>query len=387
MDHRKHICFCYHVYPPIIGGVELCIEKLASYLIKKGHKVTVVCSDRNKMFNGHKNEEIINGVRVIYVKSYFELMKVPFLPAYEHVLSTIKPDLIHAYGSMPGVSDIAIFHAKRKKIPSLLTYQFDGNSESTIGNISAWIYNNAINKIVVKNADRIISTGKSYAETSPVLKDVLDKVSIIPNGIDLNRFNPNYNKKNIRIKYDIPKGKIVLWVGRFVKYKGLEYLIRAMTHVENATLVIVGSGKLENSLKLLVKQNNLTQKIKFLGYIKNSELPGLYCLSDIYVLSSITRGENFGISILESMGCGTPIIASNLPGVRDLVTDDVGIKVEPKNILELAKKINFLLSDKQLREKMGLCGIKRAKSYSWESISRKVYNIYEELWKKIDSVY
>ena len=348
-----NICICYHKYPPIIGGVELCIQKLSEFLINRGHQVTVVCSDSNQKSALVGNEEIVDGVRIIYVKSYFELMKVPFAPAYKKTLSTLKPDIIHAYGSMPGYSDVAIIYAKKHHIPSLLTYQFDGNSETPLGNLCAWIYNHTVNKMVVNSADKIISTGKSYAETSPVLKTVSQKVTIVPNGIDLNTFSPDKKKADTRSKYHLPEGKIILWVGRFVKYKGLEYLLKAMVDVPDATLVVVGSGKLESSLKAIVKQYHLESKVKFIGYVKNVDLPELYCLCDFYILSSITRGENFGISILEAMACGKPVIVSDLPGVRDLVTPDVGFRIPPKDTKQLSQKNNLPFSPKESAPKNG----------------------------------
>jgi glycosyltransferase involved in cell wall biosynthesis len=374
MKDKIHICFCYHVYPPVNGGVEIVIQKMSEYLINKGYMVTVLCSDRNKK---NKKEETINGVKVVYVKAYFNIFKVPFTPLYWHELSKIKPDLIHTFGSMPGFSDISIIYAKKFKIPFILSYHFDGNAESLIGQIFAYIYNSTINKIVVQLVDKITATGDSYASTSPVLKGVLDKVTIIPNGVDLKQFNEKLSKK--RGEYLLSKGKIILWVGRFVKYKGLEYLIKSMKYVPEGTLIIIGSGVLENKLKELTKKENLSKKIQFVGHIDNKELPYFYHKAYVYVLSSITRGENFGISSLEAMSCGTPVIASDLPGVRDLVTDNVGFRVQPKDSKGIADKINYLFANKTIRERMSKEGVRKAQIYSWDRINKKYFDLYKEL--------
>lgn len=374
MKNKIHICFCYHIYPPVSGGVELVIQKMSEYLINKGYIVTVLCSDRNKK---NKKEETINGVKVVYVKAYFNIFKVPFTPLYWHELSKIKPDLIHTFGSIPGFSDISIIYAKKFKIPCILTYQFDGNTESLIGQIFAYIYNSTINKMVVQLVDKITATGESYASTSPVLKGVLDKMTIIPNGVDLKQFNEKLSKKHG--EYLLSKGKIILWVGRFVKYKGLEYLIKSMKYIPEGTLIIIGSGVLENKLKELTKKENLSKRIQFIGHIDNKELPYFYHKAYVYVLSSITRGENFGISSLEAMSCGTPVIASDLPGVRDLVTDNVGFRVQPKDSKGIADKINYLFANKTIRERMSKEGARKAKIYSWDRINQKYFDLYKEL--------
>lgn len=369
-----HICFSYHVYPSINGGAELIIQKLAESMVKRGYQITVVCSDRNK---NKKNEEYINGVRVIYVKSYFDIFKVPFAPTYFFALWKIKPDLIHCHGTAPGFSDVAVIYAKFRGIPCLLTYHFDGNADGVLGQVLSLVYNFTINSLIVRLANKITATGKSYAETSPVLKKVMNKVTIVPNGIDIKHFNTE--NKIIKGNYKLPKGKIILWVGRFVKYKGLAYLIEAMKKVDNATLLIIGSGMLERELKELVKKDNLGKKIKFVGQIKNRDLPYFYHKAYIYVLSSITRGENFSISSLEALGCGVPVIASDLPGVRDMISKNVGIKVLPKNSTMLEGKINFLLRNEEKRKEMSRAASKKAKLYSLDTIIGRYYELYKEL--------
>jgi len=121
---------------------------------------------------------------------------------------------------------------------------------------------------------------------------------------------------------------------------------------------------------------------KFLGYVPDEDLPKLYKVSDVYVLPSITRGENFGISALEAMACGIPVIASDLPGVNWLVKDDCGMKVKPKDVLGLAEKIDEILSNDALRSEMGENARKNAEEYNLEDISTKVMGVYEEVLKE-----
>ena len=152
-------------------------------------------------------------------------------------------------------------------LTTLLHYHFDGNAESRIGNILATIYNRSMNTFIVSRADIVAATSVSYAETSTVLKHYLNKVQIVPNGVDLQTFNPAVKEGNIRVKYGLPEENIIFFAGRFVKYKGLKYLIRSMKYVTTGTLVIAGNGPEENEMKKMVKPEHLyIGKINYYSY-------------------------------------------------------------------------------------------------------------------------
>jgi glycosyltransferase involved in cell wall biosynthesis len=369
-----HICHCFKVFDLSSGGVEQIILELSYEHMRAGHTVSVLASS----IKGRPKNENIHGINVIRTFPLFEIFKVPIMPNYYRCLSQINPDIVHAHGAFPGVSDIAVLYATRNKKPSVLDYQFDGNAETAIGNIFAFTYNHLISPLAVSSASQVTATSRSYAETSPVLKNYLDRIAIIPNGVDLDTFTPDVDCHSVEGKYGLPPQHIIFYAGRFVPYKGVEFLIRAMQYVPDGTLIIAGKGKLEHQLKTLVKNLNLTN-VRFLGIIPHEDLPELYKVSDVYVIPSITRGENFGISALEAMACGTAVVASNLPGVRELVTDECGIKVEPKDSKGMGDAINVLLADEDLRLKMGSMGRKNAENYSWSHIARNVLNIYEKL--------
>ena len=369
-----HICHCYKDFSLAEGGVERYIRYLSNESIRAGHKVSVVVSRPP----GSPGREIIDGIEEIRTRPLFKIFKVPIMPDYYRCLSSIDPDIVHAHGVIPNVSDIAILYASRHNKPSVLDYQFDGNAESAIGNLFAAIYNRFINPIAVSRASKVTATSISYAQTSPVLKHYLNKIEVVPNGVNLEHFNPAVKEGDIREKYQLPKESIVFFAGRFVKYKGVEYLIRAMKYVTNGTLVIAGKGQEEQNLRKLVREQNLSN-VRFLGLIQHEELPRLYKISDVYVLPSITRGENFGIAALEAMACGTPVIFSNFPWLRELVTDECGISFKPKDVLGLANAINRLLADSSLRAKMGKAARKNAEKYGWDVIAKRILDIYQDL--------
>jgi glycosyltransferase involved in cell wall biosynthesis len=369
-----HICHCFKDFSLTEGGIERYIRYLANESIRAGHKVSVVVSRPP----GSPGRDICDGIEEIRTRSLFTIFKVPIMPAYYRCLASVNPDIVHAHGTLPGVSDIAVMYAARNNKPCVFDYQFDGNAESAIGSLFAAVYNRFINPFAVSSASIVTATSISYAETSPVLKHYLSKVEVVPNGVDLERFNPSVEEGHIREKYQLPAENIVFFAGRFVKYKGLEYLIRAMKYVKAGTLVIAGTGQEEQHLKRIVREQNIAN-IQFLGLIPHEELPQFYKISNVYVLPCITRGENFGIAALESMACGTPVIFSDFPWLRELVTDECGISFKPRDSAMLADAINTLLTDSSLREKMGQKARKNAEQYSWERIAQKVMRLYKEL--------
>ncbi len=369
-----HICHCYKNFQLSEGGVEQVILGLAREHMKLGHKISVLAAT----IPGQPTRELLDGIEVVRTKPLFTIFKVPIMPFYYRCLNEIDADIIHTHATIPGVTDISILFAARKKKPSLVYYHFDGNADGVIGSIFAGIYNSVINRFAISKANKVTATSRSYAETSPVLKYRLNNVSVIPNGVDPASFNPDIKEGNIREKYGLPGERIIFFAGRFVKYKGLEYLIRAMKYVDKGTLVVAGKGPQETYLRKLIQKQQINN-VKFIGQIPHEELPRLFRASDVYVLPAITRGENFGISALEAMACGTPVIFSDFPWLRELVTPKCGISFRPKDSTGLATAINTILSDNNLRLAMGKAARINAEQYGWGIVAKKVLQLYQEL--------
>jgi phosphatidylinositol alpha-mannosyltransferase len=208
------------------------------------------------------------------------------------------------------------------------------------------------------------------------LKDFKGPKIIIPNGIDLERFNPSLPKiKKLR------DGKInLLFVGRIEKRKGLIYLLKAFYFLrkkyKNLRLIVVGEGPERERCEKFVKQHAIPD-VMFLGQIEN-ELPRIYVSCDIFVAPSIF-GESFGIIILEAMASRLPVAGFANEGFKGVLEGKKGEKflVKPKDYKALAKKIEVLINNKNLREEMGKWGEKEAVKYSWERISERVLRFYQ----------
>ncbi|MCK4927282.1 MAG: glycosyltransferase family 4 protein [Candidatus Aenigmarchaeota archaeon] len=371
------VCFCYHAFYPTKGGVEEVIMQISKVLVKQGDEVTVVTAE----CPGHPIREKIEGINVIRIKPLFNLMKVPIVPDIGKALSEIDMDILHVHGSIPGFSDNSVLWAKKHNIPCVLTYHFDGNADHLIGNMVAYVYNRTINNLAVSKADIVTATSDSYAQTSPVLKHYIDKVKVIPNGVHLEKFTDVSDEQvsSVKKKYDLEGKKIVLFLGRIVGYKGLDYLVRAMDHIDDATLIIAGPGGL-NSSAGTVRESDARDRIRHIGRVSDDDLAGLFTASSVYCLPSISRGENFGITLLEAMVCGIPCVYTDIPG-KDHMDSTYSLRAIPKDAKDLADKINTLLKDKSMRKEMGENAKIAVEKYCWSNIVPEYLDIYAGLMK------
>jgi phosphatidylinositol alpha-mannosyltransferase len=198
---------------------------------------------------------------------------------------------------------------------------------------------------------------------------------VIPNGVDLEIFNPNHKK--IEKFLD---GKInLLFVGRIEERKGLIYLLRAFSILRkkyrNLRLIVAGDGPEKENCQKFVKEKKLNE-VEFLGKVEK-ELPSLYVTCDIFCAPSIF-GESFGLVILEAMASGKPVVGFANQGYKELLEGKKGSQflARPKDVKDLAKKLEILIKNKKLREELGQWGIQEAKKYSWEKVTEKIIDFY-----------
>jgi len=147
----------------------------------------------------------------------------------------------------------------------------------------------------------------------------------------------------------------------------------------NATVLkVVGRGNLLAYYKNCARNLGLENNVKFYENVDNSKLVDFYNYSDCLVLPSINKAEAFGLVLLEAMACSTPVIASNLPGVRSVFkSGKQGLLVRPNDVIDLANKIKAILSDKKLAEAMGLAGRELVESkYTWGKVGKRLDAIY-----------
>jgi phosphatidyl-myo-inositol alpha-mannosyltransferase len=206
---------------------------------------------------------------------------------------------------------------------------------------------------------------------------------VIPNGIDYARFN----RRQAPIA-ELDDGRpTVLFVGRLEKRKGLRFLLRAwplvLERCPQARLVVIGRGRpLEGYRRFAARQGWSESSVRFAGYVPAEDLPRYYQSSAVFCAPN-TGQESFGIVLLEAMAAGVPIVASSIPGYRDVLTDGrEGLLVEPKDPQSIAAAIGRLLDDPALRATMGEHGQQKARAFDWPRVAEQVLAYYDDVLER-----
>jgi D-inositol-3-phosphate glycosyltransferase len=308
----------------------------------------------------------------------------------------IQYDLIHSHYWMSGLAAaelkqhwnvpvIQMFHTLGK-----LKQQVAQNAEEAEG-----VYRLKGEMKAIQEADQIVaSTTTEKEQLVSLYKTNPGKIEVIPPGVDLSHFYPippDEAKEYVGIPLE---KKMVLFVGRIEPLKGIKTLLRAIGHLrdygqadDNLCLAVIGGdlkdddGNDSEEMKLLYQlrdQFGLQDMVTFLGKRSQDSLPYYYSAAEMVIMPS--HYESFGMVALESMACGTPVIASLVGGLIHLVEDGVtGYHVPVDNPVALSQRISGLLQDKSLRYRMGHDAFAFAKKFGWEIITGEVLGLYNEL--------
>ena len=209
-----------------------------------------------------------------------------------------------------------------------------------------------------------------------------DKILTIYNGIDIDKYRIETYPNDLAEDLDIRPGMPVIGtVGSLFEVKGLEYLLEATQIVKETVpelrLLITGTGRLENELKALAGELGIAETVKFLGF--RGDIPKLLNLMDVYICSSVSEG--LSLSILEAMACGRSIVATDVGGNPELITEGIsGFLVPSRDPLALAQKVIQLLHDRELRSRLGGAGRQIVEEkFSLETMMQNYYKLYGKL--------
>lgn len=370
---RPRILHVYKDYfPPTIGGIENTINLMA-HGTKEEYDVSVlVCSG-----SSHAIEEVIDGIRIIRVPEWFRMMSAPFSTAFAATLKheAAATDILHFHHPNP-TGDVAYFLAK-PRAPVVMTYHSD-----VVRQKFAMFAYGPVQERMMSACKVIMPTSVNYQESSPWLDRHKGVCRVLPLGIELTRFKrtPELEKRAAEIRSEYVGG-LVLFVGRLRYYKGLEFLIDAMRQLD-ATLVMVGSGPDFPRLREIARVRNVTPRSKFAGELSEFELLAHLFAADVFCLPSHLRSEAFGLSMVEAMACGLPVVCTNMPTGVSFVNQDgvTGFTVNPASGDALARALGKLLENESLRKTMGEAARARAHSlFSAERMCSELKEVYKSV--------
>ena len=333
----------HKAYPPWVGGIERHIQDISEELVRRGWRVSVLVGNDRRAYL----EETINGVHVYRLARWGVVLSQPLLLGYFRKLKELKPDIIHVHAPFPLGWFVPCF------VPASTPVFCTWHSDIVRQQFLQPLYR-PFERRFLHRCNCIIPTSEPLMDSSSSLQEFKDKCRVIPLALRDELCDEQFitnRADEIKKKYT---GKIVLFVGRLVGYKGLRYLIEAMRGI-HAHLLLAGEGVLRNELEALANQVG-KDKIHFLGHVEEAEKTALYRAADVFVLPSIERNEAFGYVLLEAMQQGCPVISTNLPtGVIYVNKQNItGFVVPPKDAQALANAINRILGDEVLRQNLSI---------------------------------
>ena len=379
------ICMVVPYFYPHTGGTEKYVKDLSIALIKEGHEVTVISTNLPAEKNAPA-EEMMSGFKVIRLPAKNMFSYLPVTKKKFDLKMLEGYDIVHCH-----VPSFGFLREVVQKVPQpvIVTYHCDITvSEKYYGiPVPPWFVkavekpSNIMARMLLKRADVVYNTTKTYAETSPVLKFV-PNVRHIPIGIFHDHIDEMHKKLGLTEKDKNPKQ--LLWLGRMAGNKGCDYMVKAMPAIlkkfPDTKLVICGDGEEKAHINSLIDGFGIRKSIEMYGMVTFDVLVKLFYSSLVYVFPSINRLEAFGIVQLESFANYTPVICTDIPGpnaVMDVGT--TGYLVPKQDPEAISEKCIELLSDPQKAIAMGKAGRKLVETkYDWSNIVKQVLELYDE---------
>ncbi len=365
-------------FPPTTGGIATRSYVSAQNLTRLDARVIVLTMAPKANFNPvtHHSLEVKNISWLIKIASrgtigFFMKIAVFFFYGINIAIAR-KIDLI--YSTLVDVGISSMFISKLLGVPFFVAIH--GMEIAAPKGIGKWWL-----QLVLKHASALTILADRQRTSLMKLGVPDDKIHLIPEGLDLNKFGLGDKDPGIVKQLALDGKKVVLTVGRLVKRKGHDMVIKSLPgvleKVPETVYLIVGTGPEEQALRELSGELGLTKSVLFAGFIADDDLPKVYSASDVFIMPSREINgdiEGFGIVYLEASACGKPVIGGRSGGVGDAVADGIsGVLVNPLDIGEISQALITLLTEQELAMRLGSQGRKRVEEeFSYEASMGKL---------------
>ncbi|WP_363466220.1 glycosyltransferase family 4 protein [Halogeometricum borinquense] len=307
-------------YPPQSGGVETHVREISERLVERGHDVTVLTADSG---DGGFRAERRNGVHVRRFRSIAPGGAMHVCPQLAAAVRRTDADVVHAhnYHSFP-LFFAALGIGDRRFV--VTPHYHGGSADSTRDKLLSAYH--PVGRWAVRRADAVVAVSKW--ERKQLATDFDVDATVIPNGLDVDRFT-----SADPVERDRP---YILTVGRLKEYKGVQHAIRALSELPAYDLLVAGSGSYSDELKRIARQEGVEDRVEFLGYVDDEELPGLYAGADAYV--TLSEFEAYGMTVAEALAAGTPCVVREAGALVDWVSREncVGVSAPRPSVVQKA---------------------------------------------------
>ena len=371
------------------GGMNVYVRQLASALGNMGMEIDIFTREHPDVVN--RIETIGPNVRVIHIAAGDTEAHVgelyAHLPAFLKQLNAFREedgleyDVVHSHYWLS--SWVGRELSQAMGVPHLVTFHTLGliKMQSRAGEVEQ-PERPVVEAEVMASADRIIAFSPHERDAMARLYGAdAAKVSLVPCGVDLSVFRP-LDQKAVRDRLGLNGEKILLYVGRVEPLKGLDLLVETAAQMDSedgVRVIVVGAdvnGDREmDRVKLLAKERDLEGQIDFVGQVDHKELPLYYNAADVCVVPSYY--ESFGLVALESMACGTPVVATRVGGLSTIIQHGRTGYLKPWRCPDaFANSVEMIISSDGLQQSMGTAARKHAEGMGWDTIASMMWDEY-----------
>lgn len=410
MDFSLNILWQNEHYPDTLlgGGGAVTTHNIVSNFVTIGHKVIVLSRNRN---GSDFQEELIDGIHIVrhpepripervwiirgLIEGYFLRSVIDSIVKAHEIFYCIDPEYVVAIKRIAPTRPVIcrVEGTQRGYRSAVSRYRNNSSISLKMRIYDALLFweKDFMDKVLMHRCDAIVVKSKQMRDEVSTLYNVpLDKINVIYNGINFNRFAYAQPKVEILKQIDnLDKRKIIITsCGRLDRMKNVSFLIQAflkMRQKENCLLLIIGDGQERNILETMANENGIHRSVRFIGHHKNVE--DYFAVSDVFALTSTY--EPFGNVWVEAMAAGLPCIGlrPNYKTIRvgssEIISHgETGYLVDPYDAGELAQRLDELAIDSALRRKMGEKGQKSCKErFDWNKSAKEYLRLGEELLK------
>lgn len=359
------------------GGIGRYVRELVASLAtiddKTTYKLFVAGVDQLPDIPGENFEWAATSISPKWFARFWHRLRIPFPVDFFtekidlfHATDFVLPPTLPSTKTILTVHDLSFIRVPDAASPRLRTY---------------------LNQVVprsVHKADHILADSQATKDDIIEFYDTPpDKITVLLSGVD-SIFVPNINAHHattVRDKYQIGTTPFIFTIGTVQPRKNYSRLIRALAvlHEKNHDIQLViagGKGWLEDKMYKTIEETGLSNYVKLIGFADEADLPTLY--SEAICLAFPSLYEGFGLPVLESMACGTPVITSNVSSLPEVAGNDA-LLVDPYDVKQLVNALERILTDTELRQKLIESGLQRVKSFTWKRSAQQLSSIYQKI--------
>ncbi len=378
-----------NTYAPFVGGVPKSVQMFTEQYRKKGHRVIVVAPEFE---NQPEDEEDV--IRIPSIQNFNGTdfsVKISALGMLSPMLEECEPDIVHSHHPfLLGVTALRV--SRRFQVPLVFTHHTLYEQYTHYLPVNNPTVKTLVSEIAVHYGnltDHVFAPGSSVAD---LLRDrgVKTPIDVLPTGVKINKFSGG-NGKRFRNRFEIPQDKFLVGhLGRLAPEKNLPFLARAvcvfLKEEEQPHFLVVGEGSSRFEIKKIFARAGGAGRLHFTGVLEGQQLIDAYSAMDVFVFASKT--ETQGMVLVEAMAAGTPVVALEASGVRDILEDGKqGRILANEDEKEFARALSWIYNlDSKRRKKIKENALVRANEFSMETCAEKALDVYRSVCEKVDEV-